>query len=140
MKAAPTLFWHTAPLHYIPHLLLSECLYSQDELKVQKLPIRPRSTAERRDRKLRLSRFVHLSFASKTPLLAHKLAKSYPHALLAFDAALVDSTNVALVKYNAKVCVTVNGDVTISAETDNAPAVSPATRQKERQEVAEHVA
>jgi hypothetical protein len=102
MKAAPALFWHTLPLHYLPHLLTTECLYSQDELKQKKLPIRPRRTAERRDRKLRLSRFVHLSFTPQTPLLADKLTKGYPHALLAFDKALLEESNSAVVKFNAK--------------------------------------
>lgn len=102
MKPAPIFFWHAAPLHYIPHILASGCLYSQDELRSRKLPIRPRPTAEKRDRKLRLSRFVHLSFAARTPLLVNKLAKGYPHALLAFDAALLTTPNAALIKYNAK--------------------------------------
>jgi hypothetical protein len=102
MKSAPALFWHTAPLHYIPHLLATGCLYSQDELRRRGLPIRPRPTAERRDRKLRLSRFVHLSFAPQTPLLADKRAKGYPHGLLAFDASLAALPEAAFVPYNAK--------------------------------------
>ncbi len=102
MKPAPEFFWHTAPLHYIPHILASGCLYSQDELKTRKLPIRPRPTAERRDRKLRLSRFIHLSFAPQTPLLLDKRVKGYPHILLAFDAALAAAPNAAFVRYNAK--------------------------------------
>ena len=102
MKAAPTLFWHTTPVHYVPYLLATGCLYSQDELRTQNLPIRPRRTAERRDRKLKLSRFVHLSFTPRTPLLADKLTKGYPHVLLAFDAALAVSPDAALMPYNAK--------------------------------------
>jgi hypothetical protein len=102
MKSAPELYWHTAPLHYIPHILVSDCLYSQDELKRRKLPIRPRPTAERRDRKLRLSRFIHLSFSPQTPLLTDKRAKGYPHVLLAFDAALAASPDAAFVPYNSK--------------------------------------
>lgn len=102
MRTPPALYWHTTPLHYIPHVLATGCLYSQEELRVLKLPIRPRPTAARRDRKLRLSRFVHLSFAPKTPLLADKLARGYPHVLLAFDAALAVSPDSAFVPYNAK--------------------------------------
>ena len=102
MKAAPTLFWHTTPLHYVPYLLVTGCLYSQDELRAQNLPLSPRRTAERRDRKLKLSRFIHLSFTPQTPLLADKRTKGYPHVLLAFDAALAALPDAALMPYNAK--------------------------------------
>jgi hypothetical protein len=98
----PERFWHTTPLHYLPHLLKTGSLYSQDYLAAHSLPISPRRTAAKRDRKLGLSGYVHLSFAAQTPLLAHKRALGYPHVLLAFDAALSESIGAAFVRFNSK--------------------------------------
>ncbi|MBC8101803.1 MAG: hypothetical protein H7Z41_04365 [Cytophagales bacterium] len=102
MKPVPTHFWHTLPLHYVPHLLASGILFSQDALQARGLPIRPRATAAQRDRRLGVSRFVHLSFTAKTPLLADKRIKGYPHALITFDAALSASETAAYLPYNTK--------------------------------------
>jgi len=52
---------------------------------------------------LGLDHFVHLSPASMSPLLADKLQRGYPHALLVFDAGpILDMPEVALVPYNTK--------------------------------------
>ena len=61
LRPAPDRFYHTTPLHYAPYLLATGTIYSQAELKRLGLPIRPRPTAARRDRKLKLDRYVHLS-------------------------------------------------------------------------------
>jgi len=66
------------------------------------MPVRPRPTATRRDRKLRLSGFIHLSFTAQTPLLSDKRTRGFPHAMIAFDAALAEEPNAAYLPYNAK--------------------------------------
>lgn len=100
--AAPRPFWHTTPLHYVPHLLMTGTLFSQDRLNAQGLPILPRPTAARRDRKLKVSDYVHLSLEPKTPLLIHKRGRGYPHVLLEFDSALADLPGAAFLAYNTK--------------------------------------
>jgi hypothetical protein len=83
-------------------VLQSGCLYAQSEIVALGLPILPRVSATRRDRKLGLDRYVHLSFTPQTPLLADKRARGYLHGLLAFDAAVADSADAALLAYNPK--------------------------------------
>ena len=95
-------FWHTTPLHYVPHILSTGALYSQDRLAALGLPIRPRRTAFRRDRKLRLTGFIHLSLTPITPLLADKRARGFPHALFEFDGVIADLPGTAFLRYNAK--------------------------------------
>lgn len=98
----PECFWHTTPLHYAPYLLHCGALYSQARLRAKGLPVQPRRTAAKRDRKLGLSDFVHLSLRPDTPLLAHKRAMGYPHVLLAFDRSVADLPGAAIIKYNHK--------------------------------------
>lgn len=95
-------YWHTTPLHYVPYLLATGRIYAQSELRALGLPISPRRTAARRDRKLHLDGYVHLSLTPQTPLLTDKRRKGYPHVLFAFDAALADLPGAALCPYNAK--------------------------------------
>ena len=100
MINGPPRFWHTTPLHYVPHLLQSGGLLSKARLAATGLPIRPRPTALRRDRKLGLADFVHLSLAPRTPLLADKRARGYPHVLLEFEAAVADLPGAAYLPFN----------------------------------------
>jgi hypothetical protein len=104
MKAnvTPSSYWHTTPLHYAPYLLMTGQIFSQRQLQSLSLPITPRRTAARRDRKLGLDNFVHLSLTSVTPLLRDKLRKGYPHVLLAFDPVVFDLPGAAFCRYNAK--------------------------------------
>lgn len=95
-------FWHATPLHYAPHVLLLGRLLSQARLEALRLPIRPRATARRRDRQLGLDAFVHLSFTARTPLLADKRAKGFPHVLFEFDPAVADLPGAAFLPFNAK--------------------------------------
>lgn len=98
----PRLLYHATPLHYLPHILKDGAVYAQSVLAGRD-GITPRRTAKRRDRMLGLADYVHLSLDSHTPLLAHKLAKGYPHALLAFDrAAVLALPATALLPYNTK--------------------------------------
>lgn len=100
---APVLLWHVVPLHYAPHLLATGALFSKDRLKSDGLPIRPRPSAWRRDTRLGLARFVHLSLSPRTPLLRDKRCKGYPHVLISFNAAAVFALpGVALLAYNTK--------------------------------------
>ena len=104
-NSAPVLsaaFWHAIPLHYVPHLLHTGALYAQTRLAANNLPIAPRPTATRRDRKLHLDGFVHFSFAPHSPLLVDKHKKGYPHVLLQFGPPVADLPGAAFVPYNAK--------------------------------------
>ena len=94
--------WHTLPLHYVPYLLHTGALYAQTRLAALSLPIVPRPTATRRDRKLGLDNFVHFSLAAHTPLLRDKHRRGYPHILLRFDAQIADVPGAGFVCYNAK--------------------------------------
>lgn len=97
----PERLFHAAPLHYLPSIVSDGALYAHSVLAPR--GIRPRATAFRRDRMLGLQDFVHLSCRPDTPLLAHKLTRGYPHALLVFDAAAVLALpQVALLPANAK--------------------------------------
>ena len=52
---------------------------------------------------LGLADYVHLSLTPQTPLLADKLRRGYPHALLVFDAETVQALpETALLPYNTK--------------------------------------
>jgi len=113
--------YHAIPLHYLPSLFAAGALYAQSVLTGRQLSvrspensglggppsipagIRPRSSATRRDRMLGLDHFVHLSPTAKSPLLADKLSRGYPHALLVFEAAgVLEMPEVALLPYNTK--------------------------------------
>jgi hypothetical protein len=95
--------WHATPLHYLPRLLATGALLSQERLRQDGHPVRPRPTAAARVRKLGLAGYVHLSLTPKTPLLADKRAKGYPHSLLAFDREAVFALpGAALMKFNTK--------------------------------------
>lgn len=101
MSDRPSLY-HVTPLHYLPHILRDGALYAQSVLAGRE-GIAPRVTAKRRDRMLGLADSVHLSLHPDTPLLADKIAKGYPHALLVFDRAVVlGLPQVALLPYNTK--------------------------------------
>ncbi len=105
MKTAPAFpnaFWHVIPLHYVPHLLHTGALYAQTQFAPRKLPLAPRPTATRRDRKLGLAEYVHFSFTPQTPLLADKQKKGYPHVLLEWSASLADVPGAAFCRFNAK--------------------------------------
>ncbi len=98
---APALLFHAAPLHRLPLIVQDGALFPQSVLAGRRLS--PRPTAARRDRRLGLADYVHLSLSSQTPLLAHKMAKGYPHALLAFDrAAVLALPAAALLPFNTK--------------------------------------
>ena len=99
---APQAYFHAIPLHYVPTLLTTGALLSQRRATEQGVPIRPRVTATRRDRKLRLDRYVHLAFLPVTPLLIDKRERGYPHTLLRFDPALADSPEAAYLRFNPK--------------------------------------
>ena len=97
----PTHLYHAAPLHYLPCILRDGALYAQSVLAPQ--GVAPRATAARRDRMLGLADYVHLSLTPQTPLLADKLRRGYPHALLVFDAEAVQALpQTALLPYNPK--------------------------------------
>ena len=97
----PSHLYHAAPLHYLPRILRDGALYAQSVLAPQ--GIAPRATAARRDRMLGLTDYVHLSLTPQTPLLADKLRRGYPHALLVFDAEAVQALpETALLPFNAK--------------------------------------
>lgn len=99
--ASPTNLFHAAPLHYLPHILQDGALYAKSVLASR--GIAPRVTAQRRDRMLGLADYVHLSLDARTPLLADKLRKGYPHALLVFDREhIFQLPEVALLPYNTK--------------------------------------
>jgi hypothetical protein len=93
--------YHVTPLHYLPMILQDRALYAQSVTALK--GILPRASAFRRDRMLGLNDYVHLSLTPHTPLLADKLKKGYPHALLIFSSAeVMDLPEVALLKYNPK--------------------------------------
>lgn len=101
-ETPPQCFWHVTPLHYAPHLLATGRLYSQDRLRALNLPVRPRPTAMRRDRKLKLTGYIHLSLSPGTPLLAHKRGLGYPHALLEFTPEIALLPGAGFLRFNAK--------------------------------------
>lgn len=101
-QPSPAGFWHTIPLHYVPYLLHTGTLYAQTRLADLHLPIAPRPTATRRDRKLGLDGFVHFSFAPHTPLLSDKHKRGYPHVLLQFNPHIAGLPGAGFVCYNAK--------------------------------------
>lgn len=93
--------YHAAPLHYLLRIVQDGALYPQSVLAGR--GIRPRATAARRDRMLGLADYVHLSLHPHTPLLADKLRRGYPHALLVFDRECVLALpHTALLPYNTK--------------------------------------
>ena len=93
--------YHATPLHYLPHILSSGALYAKSVTAGQ--GIRPRASAVRRDTRLGLTNWVHLSTRLDTPLLRDKLARGYPHALFVFDrAAVLALPEVTLLPYNTK--------------------------------------
>ena len=93
--------YHAAPLHYLPSILRDGALYAQSVLAGR--GIAPRATAARRDRMLGLADYVHLSLNSRTPLLADKLRRGYPHVLFVFEAAPVQALpETCLLPFNAK--------------------------------------
>ena len=99
---APSAYFHAIPLHYVPTLLATGALLSQRRASEQGIPIRPRITATRRDRKLQLDRYIHLSLLPVTPLLVDKRQRGYPHALLRFVASVADSPDAAYLRFNPK--------------------------------------
>lgn len=97
----PDCLYHAAPLHYLLRIARDGALYPQSVLAGR--GIRPRASAARRDRMLGLADWVHLSLRAHTPLLADKLRRGYPHALLVFDrAAVLALPSTALLPYNTK--------------------------------------
>lgn len=97
----PACLYHAAPLHYLLRIGQDGALYPKSVLAGR--GIRPRATAARRDRMLGLADYLHLSLHSQTPLLADKLRRGYPHALLVFDRARVLALpGAALLPYNTK--------------------------------------
>jgi hypothetical protein len=97
----PEHLYHAAPLHYVPAILASGALLPVADLIAH--GILPRATAARRDRKLGLQAYAHLSPKSRTPLLADKLRKGYPHALFVFDGpGALALPGAAVVPYNPK--------------------------------------
>ncbi len=93
--------YHATPLHYLLRIVQDGALYPQSVLAGRGIP--PRATAARRDRRLGLADYVHLSLHAHTPLLADKLKQGYPHVLLAFDRAdVLALPGTALLPYNTK--------------------------------------
>lgn len=93
--------YHAAPLHLIPSILACGGLVPVETLKSAGLP--GRKSVSRRDRKLGLQVYVHLAPKARTPILADKLRKGYPHALFTFDAAPVLALEgAAVIAYNPK--------------------------------------
>lgn len=101
MEPAEGRLYHLTPLHYLPHVFRDGALYPKSVLAAR--GIQPRRSAVRRDRMLGLADWIHLSLRPDTPLLRHKLALGYPHALLVFDRPmLLARQDVALLPYNTK--------------------------------------
>ena len=101
MTHAPASLYHAAPLHYLPRILERGMLRCASVLAAE--GVAPRSGAARRDRMLGLSDWVHLSTGARTPLLADKIRRGYPHALLVFDGpATLALPGVALLPRNTK--------------------------------------
>lgn len=97
----PACVYHATPLHYLLRIVQDSALYPQSILAGR--AILPRATAARRDRRLGLADYVHLSLHAQTPLLADKMRRGYPHALLVFDrAAVLALPGRALIPYNTK--------------------------------------
>lgn len=115
----PCLLYHTAPLHYLPHILESGALYAKSILAGQ--GIKPRRSAVRRDTMLKLTDWVHLSTRPATPLLKDKLARGYPHVLFEFDReAVLALPEVALLPYNTKAWQTRSAYVPITNAAEKA--------------------
>ena len=111
--------YHTAPLHYLPHILQSGALYANSILAGQ--GIKPRRSAVRRDTMLGLTDWVHLAMRPDTPLLRDKLARGYPHVLLEFDrAAILALPEVALLPYNTKAWQTRSAYVPVTDAAEKA--------------------
>ncbi|MEO7716689.1 MAG: hypothetical protein ABIY70_10830 [Capsulimonas sp.] len=101
MNAAPAMLYHAAPLHYLPHILQCGMLRCASVLAAD--GVAPRAGAKRRDRMLGLHDWVHLSTNAQTPLLADKIRRGYPHALLIFDGpATLALPGIALLPQNTK--------------------------------------
>ena len=103
MENEAQFLWHTTPLFYVPHLLVTGAIFSAAQLAAQHLPVRPRPSAIRRKTRLHLADFVHLSPHPATPLLRDKQEKGYPHVLLSFCRTdVLALPGVALLRYNTK--------------------------------------
>jgi hypothetical protein len=100
VPASPLKLYHAAPLHYLPRIVRDGALYAGSVVAAR--GIAPRATARRRDRMLGLADYVHLAPTSRTPLLADKLRRGYPHGLLVFSTSVLDLPGAALLPYNAK--------------------------------------
>lgn len=111
--------YHATPLHYLPHILQSGALYAKSILAGQ--GIRPRQSAVRRDTRLGLTNWVHLSTRPDTPLIKDKLARGYPHVLLEFDRkAVLALPEVALLPYNTKAWQTRSAYVPVTDAAEKA--------------------
>ncbi|BDI29924.1 hypothetical protein CCAX7_19750 [Capsulimonas corticalis] len=120
MSAAPAALYHAAPLHYLPHILQCGMLRCASVLAADGIAARP--GARRRDRMLGLSDWVHLAPRARTPLLADKVRRGYPHALLIFDGpATLSLPGVALLPQNTKAW---------RARAAFEPVVDPASRAR----------
>lgn len=102
MRPLPTHYYHAVPLYRVPYLLRTGALYAHATLQEKGIPLGPRPTVARRDRKLRLSGYVHLALELVTPLLRDKLKKGYPHALLEFAEEIVALPGTAYLRFNPK--------------------------------------
>jgi hypothetical protein len=102
MRPFPNRYYHAVPLHRLPYLLYPGALYSHATLREKAVPLGPRPTVAARDRKLRLTGYVHLALESVTPLLRDKLRKGYPHALLAFAGSVAELPGAAFLRFNPK--------------------------------------
>ena len=97
----PPYLYHAAPLHYLPRILECGMLRCASVLAAD--GVAPRPGAKRRDRMLGLGDWVHLSAYARTPLLADKIRRGLPHALLVFDGpATLALPGVALLPRNTK--------------------------------------
>ncbi len=101
METTEGSLYHLTPLHYLPHVLQDGALFAKSVLAAR--GIRSRPSAVRRDRMLGLTDWIHLSLYPDTPLLRHKLALGYAHALLVFDrCSILIRPDAALLPYNTK--------------------------------------
>jgi hypothetical protein len=90
--------YHATPLHYLPAILTSGELLSQQLVGYDMA----RPTARARDRRLSVDQFVHFSLARTTPLLKHKLSRGYPHAVLQINIENLDRLTLAVLPCSTK--------------------------------------
>jgi len=93
--------FHVTPLHYVPFILRSGCLFSKDTLLKKGYNFKHfRATSHRADLSRGFGQYVHLTNLSSPPILTAKLAKGIPHVLLRFDTGSFRETQYHLCRFN----------------------------------------